>query len=69
MQGCSSPGPVRLAYCQGSCGGTTTVYVPPPPCIGCSVGRQGAGQEGEAATQPPRALGGEGPARVWLGSR
>ncbi|XP_053780097.1 mucin-5AC isoform X2 [Desmodus rotundus] len=26
VQGCSSPGPVRLAYCQGSCGGTTTVF-------------------------------------------
>ncbi|KAM7084671.1 mucin-5AC [Molossus nigricans] len=26
LQGCSSPGPVRLAYCQGNCGDTTSMY-------------------------------------------
>lgn len=31
QQDCSSSGPVRLAYCQGNCGDTTSVYVSPPP--------------------------------------
>nr|KAF6398483.1 hypothetical protein HJG59_010457 [Molossus molossus] len=26
LQGCSSPGPVRLAYCQGNCGDTASMY-------------------------------------------
>lgn len=26
MQGCSSAGPVRLAYCKGNCGDTTSRY-------------------------------------------
>lgn len=28
QQGCSSSGPVRLAYCQGNCGDTTSVFSP-----------------------------------------
>nr|XP_025142814.1 mucin-5AC isoform X4 [Bubalus bubalis] len=28
QQGCSSPGPVRLAYCRGNCGDTTSVFSP-----------------------------------------
>ncbi|XP_061263440.1 mucin-5AC isoform X1 [Bos javanicus] len=28
QQGCSSPGPVRLAYCRGNCGDTTSAFSP-----------------------------------------
>lgn len=48
QQGCSSSGPVRLAYCQGNCGDTTSVYVRPPP-------PHPAGPPPHPAGPPPRA--------------
>lgn len=47
LQGCSSAGPVRLAYCQGNCGDTASMYVSarPLPGPGLRVCRWGGGGE------------------------
>ncbi|MXQ90463.1 hypothetical protein E5288_WYG016334 [Bos mutus] len=44
QQGCSSPGPVRLAYCRGNCGDTTSAY-----------GSQARGHQCSQSWQPPAA--------------
>lgn len=68
LQGCSSVEPVRLAFCQGNCGDTTSMYVSPTAgqldavqdalglvwAVEGGTGRRG--QQGSSRGRRPRAL-------------
>lgn len=56
QQGCSSSGPVRLTYCQGNCGDTTSMYVSPSLSPAQPL----------VSPHPQRALTGQGSEKMWL---
>lgn len=75
QQGCSSPGPVHLAYCQGNCGDSSSRYGPPlgpgrtsfrgATFVWGAPRPQGAQADGTCRAREEGQQGPEGPPRHW----